>query len=374
MKSPALGLVLSLALASPQLWVRIGAPSQLQPFFVLLFVVANLYWHGLRRPIGTTAQLILFGWTILLLGGLPSIFFTLMPELFLQELVRRVILVSFLWAAYSAAARGRDLLNSVSTLAALLSAVYIVSMALYYAGWSPLRDSGFFDAYPFGLLIPVSIYSNPLIFSETQLLAFFLIASGMFAPVAGRRTARLQILLGLIQFGKGPLLGYFASWLPRTARVAAAMGALALPIGLWLYMGTGTPPQPFDGDYGSFAERRFHLDTVVDSLVNHPTHGLLGYGLRQYGSYLAAQSSSFTTDTVPLSVAQWFFESGIPVAIVGLMLLLSGSVGSADRRLLAIGVFAFIGHLALPNPGDAAVLLVFALLAAESERPARGVG
>ena len=364
--------VLLMALVSPQLWSRTGSPSQLQPIFLMIFIMTNVYWHGVRLPRTAAAQLILAGWTSLLLGGLASIFFLFSPELFLQELLRRVTLVMFLWSAFSAAAYSGKLLFSASVLAAVMVAVYGISLLLYYAGWSPLRDSGYFDAYPFGLLIPVAVYSNPLIFPETQLLAYFLIAIGMLSAKAGHRWSKLHILSGLIQFGKGPLLGYVVSLFPRIARVIAIMMTLCLLIALWLSMGGGGPPEAFDGDYGSLAERKYHIDTVIDSMVGHPTHGLLGYGLRQYGSYLATHSSAFGPDTVPLSVVQWIFEAGIPIAVLGLMLVMAGSIGLPAGKLLSIGVYAFVAHLALPNPADSAVLLVFALLAGETERLHRG--
>ena len=108
--------VLLMALVSPQLWSRTGLPSQLQPIFLTVFIAVNIYWHGIRLPRTAAAQLILTGWTSLLLGGLASIFFLLSPELFLQELVRRVTLVMFLWTAFSAATYSSKLLFSASVL------------------------------------------------------------------------------------------------------------------------------------------------------------------------------------------------------------------------------------------------------------------
>ncbi|WP_374973922.1 YbfB/YjiJ family MFS transporter, partial [Spongiibacter marinus] len=106
---------------------------------------------------------------------------------------------------------------------------------------------------------------------------------------------------------------------------------LVLPA-LFIAASNNVELQRFNGDFGSFAERSFHLSVVHHALMDHPLSGALGYGLRQYGAHLRTQSADFNEDTVPLSVAQWAFEAGLPIALAGM-----AALGAA----MGIGRFAF---------------------------------
>lgn len=368
MKLAWIALLSALAIASPQFWGRIGLPSLLQPVFMLLFVAQAFRMGGLRLPRSAGAQTLLGGLGLLLLGGLLSTPFVRLFDLHLQEVVRRAVLMLFLWAAFSMACHDDRLIRALRGFALVASVLYLASMALYFAGWAPLRDSGYFDAYPFGLLVPIPLFSNPMTFSETQVFGYFLLGIAVMSAAQGYRRSWLTLIIGLLQFGKGPIVGYLASRLPRLSRALALALVLMLPV-LFIVASNHAEIQRFDGDFGSFAERSFHLSVVHHALMDHPLGGALGYGLRQYGAHLLTQSTDFTEDAVPLSVAQWAFEAGLPIALSGMALLVAGSIFFSGRRYLPVGLCLLVGHLALPNPADASVLLLFALLAGAIDTP-----
>ena len=352
----------ALAIASPQFWSRIDAPSNLQPIFLLSFALMALFRGKICLPSRPAPRLVLIGFCALLIGGVFSLPFAIEFELFKQEFYRRIILFIFLISAYTAATNSDKLLRAITYIAIIAIVIYTATMALYYSGWGVFSDNGTFDSYPFGILIPIAIYNNPLIFSETQVFGYFLIGIAMLRVTKASKNVWPIAIIGLIQFGKGPIIGYLASLLPSLSRILLLL--IAPLIIVFAAIGyTGAPR--FDGDFGSLSERLFHASFVFHSLLEHPLFGALGYGFRQYGTYTQFISGDFNQDTQPLSIMQWFFEEGVLIALFGLLALFVGSIVLSGRRWLPVGIYLFIGHLALPNPADPAVLLLFALFAAQ---------
>lgn len=365
MKLAWIVLLIALAIASPQFWLRFDAPSNLQPFFLLAFVFFTLFKGKISLPSRLAPRLVLLGFCMLLMAGIFSLPFASEFELFKQELYRRIILFSFFISAYTAASTNDNLFRSATYVAVIVAITYLATMVLYYIGWGVLSESGAFDSYPLGLIIPIAIYNNPLIFSETQVFGYFIIGLAMLHIVKASKTVWLLVLAGLLQFGKGPIIGYLASFLPRFTSILII---LVLPPIIFLAATSYSGVPIFDGDFGSLSERLFHANFVFHSLLEHPLFGTLGYGFRQYGTYVQFISGDFNQDTQPLSVMQWFFEAGVPLALFGLIVLFAGAVILSGKRWLPVGIYLFIGHLALPNPVDPAVLLLFALFSAQINR------
>jgi len=365
MKLAWIALLSALAIASPQFWTRIDAPSNLQPIFMLAFVFMALFQGKISLPSRVAPILVLLGFCTLLIAGVFSLPFASEFELFKQELYRRIILILFFISAYTAASTDDKFFRAATYLAAIAAVIYIATMILYYIGWGALSEGGAFDSYPFGLIIPVAVYNNPLTFSETQVFGYFMIGLALLYTSKTNRTAWLLAPVGLLQFGKGPIIGYIASFLPRLTRILFIL--MSAPLIFFSAISySGTPI--FDGVFDSLSERVFHANFVLHSLLEHPLLGALGYGFRQYGTFAQIISNDFNQDTQPLSVMQWLFEAGIPLALFGLLALFAGAVIFSGRRWLPVGIYLFIGHLALPNPADPAVLLLFALFAAQINR------
>lgn len=365
MKLAWITLIIALAIASPQFWLRIDAPSNLQPIFLLVFIFFTLFKGRVSIPSRLAPRLVLLGFSTLFMAGLLSLPFVSEFELFKQEFYRRIILFLFFIATYTAASTGDKLFRSVTCVAVAASITYLTTMVLYYIGWNVLSESGAFDSYPFRLILPIAVYNNPLIFSETQVLGYFIIGVAMLHLAKASRTFWSLLLVGMLQFGKGPIIGYVTSLLPRFSRT---LMILVLPLVIFIAAASYSGAPRFDGDFGSLSERVFHADFVLHSLLEHPLLGALGYGFRQYGTYVQFISGDFNQDTQPLSVMQWFFEAGVPLALFGLITLFAGTVVLSGKRWLPVGIYLFIGHLALPNPVDPAVLILFAIFSAQINR------
>ena len=207
MKLTWIVLLSALALAAPQFWSRIDAPSNLQPIFLLSFALMALIRGKIRLPSRPAPRLILVGSCALLMGGVFSLPFSSEFELFKQEFYRRIILIIFLISAYTVATNSDKLLRAITYIAIIVIVVYTTTMALYYSGWGGFLENGTFDSYPFGLLIPIAVYNNSLIFSETQVLGYFLIGIAILKVSIESKNVWPIALIGIIQFGKGPIIG-----------------------------------------------------------------------------------------------------------------------------------------------------------------------